>query len=96
MVKKTISRYFPFKGTGQPFELVGWSRLVPAVLGKRRDANLTVVLKNHGIHPQEMTKTIFSVLKVTEMALSNQSDFMQFLVSGKSSYTSNWYRIPIP
>ncbi len=35
-----------------------------------------------------MTKTIFSVLKVTEMALSNQNDFMQFLVSGKSSYTS--------
>ncbi len=48
--------------------------------------SLTVVLNNNGIYPQETTKIIFSVLKVTEMALSNQSDFMQFLVSGKSSY----------
>jgi hypothetical protein len=60
-----------FLGTGLPFELgvrVGSFHRYWETGGV---PSLTVVLKNNGIHPQEMTKTIFSVLKVIEMAFSN-------------------------
>jgi hypothetical protein len=76
---KSISLDSPFKGIVRPFKFGGVTRLIQS-FGK--------FFKLDDKSSREEHKTIYRGLKITGMALSNQSDFMQFLVSGKSSYTT--------
>jgi hypothetical protein len=67
------------KGTVQPFEPKGMTRLIRSGVKNWRSSNFF----NDTISREEH-KTIYSGLRISEMTFSNQSHFPQFIVSPES------------
>jgi hypothetical protein len=78
-----IITYVPvFKGVVQPFELGGLSRRIPSADKNWRSGKFFKIFFINTISREEL-KTIFSGLRISEMTLSNQSQFPRFLVPGR-------------
>jgi hypothetical protein len=62
------------KGVVQPFELGAVSRRIPSAVKNWRSGKCLKIFFNNTISREEL-KTIFSCLRISEMTLSNQSQF---------------------
>jgi hypothetical protein len=85
LISLVTSRYLLsipiIKGIVQPFELGGETSLIRSAV-KYWKAGM-FKKKNNDTISREEHKTLFSGLRISEMTLSNQSHFPQFLVPGR-------------